>query len=56
VILPPEARATWLDPDADPETLLGLLRPYPGDDLRAHAVSTLVNSPRNDLPECIEPV
>ena len=56
VILPPEDRATWLDPDADPETLAALLRPYPGDDLRAHAVSTLVNSPRNDLPECIEPV
>ena len=29
---------------------------YPGDDLEAYPVSTLVNSPHNDRPECIEPL
>ncbi|HEX7119301.1 MAG TPA: SOS response-associated peptidase [Longimicrobiales bacterium] len=55
VILPPAARATWLDPAAEPDALAALLRPYAGDDLEAHAVSTLVNSPKNDIPECIAP-
>lgn len=56
VILPPEARAAWLDPHAPPERLAALLRPYAGGDLEAYAVSPLVNSPANDLPECREPV
>ena len=56
VILPREARATWLDPSADVDALLSVLRPYEGDDLEAHAVSTLVNSPKNDVPDCITPV
>lgn len=55
VILPPGERERWLDPDADPRTLAPLLQPYPRDDLEAYRVSTLVNSPRNDRPECIEP-
>lgn len=54
VILSPEERRIWLDPEADPDTLRSLLRPWEGDDLTAHEVSTLVNSPRNDSPECIE--
>jgi putative SOS response-associated peptidase YedK len=55
-LLPPAARGTWLDPEADPAALAALLRPYPGDDLEAWSVSTLVNSPRNDLEACIEPL
>jgi putative SOS response-associated peptidase YedK len=55
VILPPGARERWLDPDAGREELMALLTPYPGADLAAHAVTTLVNSPRNDIPECIAP-
>ncbi len=56
VILPQGEWARWLDPGAVAEELLPMLRPYPGDDLRAYPVSTLVNSPRNDLPACVEPV
>ncbi len=54
-ILPPAARGVWLDPAADGDALAAVLRPYAADDLEAHAVSTLVNSPRNDVPECIAP-
>ena len=35
--------------------LLGLLKPYAADAMRAYPVCTVVNSPKNDTPECIEP-
>ena len=54
VILPRGARQRWLDPYAADEELRALLVPLPADDMDAHAVSTLVNSPRNDVPECVE--
>ncbi len=54
VILPPDARELWLDPRIDdPARLSALLRPYAGGDLEAFSVSTLVNSPANDCPDCI---
>ena len=57
VILAPEDYDQWLDPQVqDKEKLLTLLRPYPADELTAHPVSTLVNSPRNENPACIEPL
>jgi putative SOS response-associated peptidase YedK len=55
VILSPRHRDRWLDPDASSEELLPLLRPFSEGDLSSYPVSTLVNSPRNDTPECIEP-
>lgn len=55
VILPPEARAAWLDRDASPDDLRALLRPYADDELEHWEVSTLVNGPGNDDPECIRP-
>jgi putative SOS response-associated peptidase YedK len=56
VILPREGADLWLDPAADRASLRALLRPYPHDDLSMHQVSALVNSPKNDLPDCIAPV
>jgi putative SOS response-associated peptidase YedK len=56
VILLPRAREVWLDAGSDPSSLQSLLRPYGLEDLQAHPVSTLVNSPRNDQPSCIEAV
>ncbi len=56
VILPRNAYATWLDPaERTPQDLQHLLSPYPAEEMVAYPVSTLVNSPANDLPECITP-
>jgi putative SOS response-associated peptidase YedK len=52
VILSAGEQARWLDPEAEPESLQELLQPYRDDDLEAYEVSTLVNSPSNDVPEC----
>ncbi len=47
----------WLDQKIDqPESLLPLLDPYPDDEMEAYPVSTLVNSPKHDSNECIEPI
>ena len=55
VILPEKAADAWLAADTSAEDLVSLLGPY-GEGLRFHPVSSVVNSPRNDSPECIEPV
>lgn len=57
VILSPESYAIWLDTSIQaPEEIMPLLVPYPSDQMEAFPVSTHVNSPANDDPECIEPV
>ncbi|MFZ5856593.1 MAG: SOS response-associated peptidase [Chloroflexota bacterium] len=56
VILPLSAYAQWLDPAPQtPDRLLPLLRPFPAEEMSAHPVSTLVNSPANDRAECVAP-
>jgi putative SOS response-associated peptidase YedK len=54
VILDPDAAARWLDPDL--EDPAALLVPYPDEALEIVAVSSRVNSPRNDSAELIQPV
>jgi putative SOS response-associated peptidase YedK len=45
----------WLDPEfEDKQKLLSLLRPYPANEMKAYPISTLVNSPKNDVAACIE--
>jgi len=57
VILAPSTYDQWLDPTVhDAETLKSLIRPYPSEELTAYPVSTLVNNPRHDAPDCLEPV
>jgi putative SOS response-associated peptidase YedK len=57
LILPEEAYATWLEPgDGDPAPLTKLLKPYPASKMEAYPVSTLVNSPANDIPEIVQPI
>jgi len=54
VILPSKDYSEWLDskPRA-PETLTHLIKALPAELMEAYPVSTLVNSPANDRPECI---
>jgi putative SOS response-associated peptidase YedK len=57
VILHPQDYDLWLDPTIQTdERLHFLLRPYPDDQMCAYPVSTKVNSPQNDSPECIVPL
>lgn len=57
VILPQSAYAQWLDPAArSADSLQHLLSSSPAEEMTAHAVSMLVNSPANDREECIVPV
>lgn len=54
VILRPENHARWLDCSGDPPS--DLLLPFEDSELRFFPVAKIVNSPRNDTPECLEPV
>lgn len=57
VILPPAAYELWLDPaERSPAQLDNLLKPYPAEAMTAYPVSTLVNNPKNDQPECMAPL
>ena len=57
VILDYDAYDLWLEPNNQPPAEMNhLLKPYPADAMTAHAVSRLVNQPRNDREECILPV
>ena len=52
-----EAEALWPDPlIEEPGLLTPLLIPAPGELMDSYPVSTLVNSPKNQGPECIAPV
>ena len=57
VILPESAYERWLDPsERKPEELDDLIAPYPAEEMDAYPVSTVVNSPANDVPECVAPL
>jgi len=57
VILHPDDYAVWLAQDEQPSGLLqALIRPFEPDDMTFYPVSTFVNRPGNDTPECIEPI
>jgi putative SOS response-associated peptidase YedK len=56
VILDPADYQAWLDPEEiKPEDLQGLLKPFPGGSMDSYPVSTYVNSPKNNSPQCIQP-
>lgn len=57
VILAPTSYDQWLDPAFQHiGPLKALLRPYLSEELTAYPVSALVNNPRHDAPQCLEPV
>ncbi len=55
VILPKDAEGIWLDPSSDPGDLRELLVPHDSSEMAAYEVSPLVNSWKNESPECVEP-
>lgn len=57
VILRKEDEEDWLNPDnVEPEKLIKLLNPYPTAEMEAYAVSTLVNTPKNNFPDLLKPL
>jgi len=56
VVLEPEEVGAWLDPHTPAPQLEALLasRPWPG--MRRTPVNPIVNSWKNDVPACVEPV
>jgi putative SOS response-associated peptidase YedK len=56
VLLPPEAYEQWLDPERTKAQfdLLNKSAYRKNDELEFFPISTLVNNPRNDSPECLE--
>ena len=54
MILDPSEYDKWLDPGVEGgEALAALMDAFPAEQMVAYPVSTIVNSPRNDVPECI---
>ena len=57
VILAPQNYEVWLDPAVqETDTLHALLKPYPAENMEAYPISKMVNNPRFDSPQCVEPV
>lgn len=57
VILPAARYQQWLDPQfQDIDQLVPALRPYPAEEMKVYPVSTRVNDPKFDDPQCIEPL
>ncbi len=57
VILPEAAYQGWLDSAVhEPDTLRRWVVPYAEHDMEAYPVSTLVNNPRHDHPDCLKAI
>ncbi len=54
VILHRQDEQHWISQQPDP-SLVGLLKPFPSELMEAYPVSSLVNSPRNDMAQILEP-
>jgi putative SOS response-associated peptidase YedK len=55
VILGSENFETWLDPlEREPEVFSSFFKPFPADKMQTYPVSTFVNSPKNNSPQCIQ--
>jgi putative SOS response-associated peptidase YedK len=56
VILDEQNCDRWLAPTAKPDLLQALLSPHSAQGMQRYPVSSLVNRPTNDDPECIQPL
>jgi putative SOS response-associated peptidase YedK len=55
VILPQESEAKWLDPELDLKKAEKLLKSYPAKGMDMYTISTLINNPKNDVSQVLEP-
>jgi putative SOS response-associated peptidase YedK len=55
VILHPNHWLWWIDDRSKGESVKSLLSPHPAEDMDCYRVSKLVNSAKNDSPECLKP-
>lgn len=57
VILTKEDEESWLNPEnEEPRDLIPLLKAFPAGEMHCYDVSTIINSPKNDSPDCIKPL
>ncbi|PQO28431.1 SOS response-associated peptidase [Bremerella cremea] len=57
VILQERHLENWLNPEFDHvDRLKAMLAPYPSDEMQRYPVDPMVGSPKNDKPECVEPI
>ena len=56
VILPPQQYEAWLHDATPAYSLRQLLVPYPAEEMETYRVSSEVNSPGHDTPDCIKPL
>ncbi|HEX5003656.1 MAG TPA: SOS response-associated peptidase [Bacteroidia bacterium] len=56
VILNTADERKWLDQTSSEQDIDLLLKPFPDEKINLYQISTLVNSPKNDSPEILEPV
>ena len=55
VILPGEYERKWLSNDIELDDILGMLKPYPAEQMNAYPVSNKIKNPKSDGRELIEP-
>ena len=56
-ILDDDEAREWLQRgDISPERVAELTKPHPAEEMEATSISSLVNSPKNDVPEVLTPV
>ena len=56
LILDPLIARQWLDPTAIDQRFISVVMvPFPSELMEAYEVSRLVNDPKNDSVECIDP-
>jgi putative SOS response-associated peptidase YedK len=56
-IITGDSARQWIAPGPiSPGKLAGFTEPYPAEAMEARPVSTLVNNPRNDSPDCMVPL
>lgn len=53
VIIHPENYGSWLGPLNENKALVQLLRPFPAEEMIAYQVSSKVNNPEHDTPDCL---